>query len=81
VTVIKNRRLEWLGHIIRINETRSVKKIFERNLEGRRGRLSWINDVEGDLRKLGVKRWRTKALDRVEWASIIMEAKIKLTGP
>jgi hypothetical protein len=30
----------------------------------RRPRLRWINDVEDDLRKLGVKRWRTKALER-----------------
>jgi hypothetical protein len=30
--------------------------------------------------RLGVK-WRTKALDRVEWASIIREAKAKLKGP
>jgi hypothetical protein len=37
--------------------------------------------VEDDLRKLGVKRWRTKALDRVEWASIIREAKAKMKGP
>jgi ribosomal protein L34 len=81
VTVIKIRRLEWLGHVIRMNETRSVKKI----LEGRRGRgrpeLRWINEVEGDLRKLGVKRWRTKAVNREEWTSIIMEAKVKLKGP
>jgi len=85
VTVIKIRRLEWLGHVIRMNETRSVKKIFEGKLEGRRGRgrprLRWINDVEDDLRKLGVKQWRTKAMDREEWASIIMEAKAKLKGP
>jgi hypothetical protein len=58
---------------------KSVKKIFKGKLEGRRGRgqprLRWINDVEDGLRKLGVKRWRTKALDRVEWASIIREAK------
>jgi len=27
--------------------------------------------VVEDLRKLGVKRWRAKALDREEWASII----------
>jgi hypothetical protein len=46
-----------------------------------RPRLRWINDVEDDLRKLGVKRWRTKALDRQEWASIIREAKAKLKGP
>jgi hypothetical protein len=85
VTVIKIRRLERLGHVIRMNETRSVKKILEEKLEGRRGRgrprLRWINDVEDDLRKLGVKRRRTKALNREEWASIIMEAKVKLKGP
>ena len=66
-----------------LDETRSVKKIFEGKLEGRRGkgwpRLRWINDVD-DLRKLGVKR-RMKALDREEWASIIREAKAKLKGP
>jgi hypothetical protein len=85
ITVIKIRRLEWLGHIIRMDETRSVKKIFDGKLEGRSGRgrprLRWINNVEDDLRKLGVKRWRMKALDRVEWASIVREAKAKLKGP
>ena len=39
------------------------------------------NDVEDDLRKLGVKRWRTKALEREEWASNIKEAKAVLKGP
>jgi hypothetical protein len=83
VNVIKTRRLEWFGHMVRMNETRSVKKIFEGKSEGRirRARLRWINDVEDDLRKLGVKRWRTRALEREEWASIIKEAKVKLKGP
>jgi len=73
--------LEWLGHVIRMNETRSVKKIFEGKLEGRRGRgrprLRRINDVEDDLRNLR----KTKALDREGWASIVREAKAKLKGP
>jgi hypothetical protein len=85
VNVIKIRRLEWLGHVVRINETRSVKKIFEGKLEGRRGRgrprLRWINDVEDELRKLSVQRWRTKVLEREKWASIIKEVKAKLKGP
>jgi hypothetical protein len=34
VKVIKIRRLECLGHVVRMNETRSVKKIFEGKLEG-----------------------------------------------
>jgi hypothetical protein len=85
VNVIKIRRLEWLGHVVRMNETRYVKKSFEGKLVGRRGRgrprLRWINDVEDDLRKLSVKRWRRKALEREEWASVIKEAKAKLKGP
>jgi hypothetical protein len=56
VTAIKIRRQEWLGHVIRMNETRSVRKIFEGKLEGRRGRgrhrVRWIDDVEDDVRKL-----------------------------
>ena len=80
-----NSKIGMLGHVVRMNETRSVKKIFEGKLEGRRGkgrpRLRWINDVEDNLRKLGVKQLRTKALEREEWASIIKEAKAKLKGP
>ena len=34
--------------------------------------------MKDDLRELGVKRWRTKALDREEWASNIREANAKL---
>ena len=85
VSIIKIRRLEWLGHVVRMNETMSVKKIFEGKLEGRRRRgrprLRWINDVEDDLRKLSVKRWRMKALEREEWTSIIKKAKAKLKEP
>jgi hypothetical protein len=84
VSVIKVRRLGWLGHIIRMNEPRTVKKIFEEKLGGRRGRgrprLRWIDDVEDDLRNMGIKRWRIKMLERVEWASIIKEANAKLKG-
>jgi hypothetical protein len=68
-----------------MDETGCVKKTFEGKLEGRRGRgrprLRWINGVEGDLRKPGAKRWRTKGLDRVEWASFVREGKGKLKGP
>jgi hypothetical protein len=38
-----------------MDETRSVKKIFEGKLEGRRGkgrpRPRWINDVEDDFKE------------------------------
>jgi hypothetical protein len=37
--------------------------------------------MENDLRELSVKRWRTIALERQEWTSIIKEGKAKLKGP
>ena len=79
------QRLCWCSiYVVNIipKQNKSTKYIlfFEGKLEGRRGRgrprLRWINDVEDDLRKLGVKRWRTKALEREELASIIYGAPI-----
>jgi len=46
-----------------------VKKIFESKpweVEG--------EDVEKELLEMRVKRWRQKAVERKEWASIIKEA-------
>jgi hypothetical protein len=58
VSLIKVRRLEWLRHVI-MDETRTVKKIFEEKLGERRGRerprLWWIDDVEEDLRNMDIK--------------------------
>lgn len=36
------------------------------------GRLTHIkvDNVESDLRNMGVKSWKTRALDRTEWASV-----------
>jgi hypothetical protein len=42
----------------------------------RRGKpwLHWMDDVENDLRQMGVRRWRTKVVDRDEWLMLIEEA-------
>ncbi|PSN50508.1 hypothetical protein C0J52_14372 [Blattella germanica] len=62
-----------------------VKKILDGMIGGsrKRGRprLRWIDDVEENLKQLGVRRWRSKALDREVWASITKEAESKLKGP
>jgi hypothetical protein len=84
VTEIKVRRLEWLGHVIRTEDTRIPKMIFNVKPEGRRGagrpRLRWLDDVGADIKALGVKRWRIKAQDRKEWLEILSEAEAKLYG-
>ncbi|PSN33932.1 hypothetical protein C0J52_23017, partial [Blattella germanica] len=50
VVKIKQERIRWTGHVQRMSETRTAKKIFIRKLEGsgrRRGRprKRWIDDV------------------------------------
>jgi hypothetical protein len=37
--------------------------------------LRWLEDVEEDLREMKFKRWRQKAVDREEWASVIFRAQ------
>jgi ribosomal protein L34 len=60
ISVIKLRRLEWLGHVMRMNETRVARKILDDKRRRGRPRLRWLDDVEADLRSMGVNRWRMK---------------------
>jgi hypothetical protein len=41
----------------------------------------WLDDVEADIKTLGINRWRLKAQDRKEWMVILREDKDKLKGP
>jgi hypothetical protein len=43
--------------------------------------LRWLDDVEDDVKALGIRRWRIKAQDRNECMAIKREAKVKLKGP
>jgi hypothetical protein len=64
-----------------MSSQKAVKKVYQRSMAGRRCRgkpkLKWIDDVEEDLRSVGVKRWRKRTLDRREWAAMMREAKAK----
>jgi len=63
---IKGHRISWLGHLERM-EDRMAKKIFTQELEEtrRRGRprKRWKEEVERDLKVLGVRRWREVMAD------------------
>jgi hypothetical protein len=82
---IKVRSLEWFGHVVRMEDTRLPKLVFNAKPEGGRGdgrpRLRWLDDVEADVKALVVKRWRIRAQDRKEWLAVLMEAKAKLKEP
>jgi hypothetical protein len=61
VVDIKKERMEWTGHIVRMDQGRTAKKILGSKLEGsRRGRprMRWLEDVEKDMRQMKVRRWR-----------------------
>jgi hypothetical protein len=42
--------------------------------------LRWLDDVEADIKSLGIKRWRLKAQDRKECTVIPRKAKATLKG-
>jgi hypothetical protein len=67
-----------------MEDTYLPKMIFNAKPEGRRRvgrpRLRWLGGVEGDIKSLGVKRWRIKAQDRKEWSVILREDKAELKG-
>ncbi|GFU49631.1 uncharacterized protein TNCV_4143981 [Trichonephila clavipes] len=79
VNFIKIQRIKWAGHVIRMNEDRTTKKVFNAQPIGtqRKGRpnLRWI----GGLEKVLVSRtrnWRTLAGRRLAWKRLLEKAKV-----
>src|SRR6218665_2079456 len=72
-SIIRKRRLWWLGHVWRIDKGRRANQVLHWVPEGRkrRGRLrkNWTETVKNDLRGLEISWERAEALamDRVEW--------------
>lgn len=58
-SIIKKRRLQWYGHIMRMNRERPARKYFDLNLPGRRPRgrprKRWIETVRSDVEERGLK--------------------------
>jgi len=77
---IKIRKLEWAGHIIRMEEKRIPKKVLNGNSHTTRPvgrpRTRWANVVQRDaLQLLRIRRWRRRAANRDEWRYLMREAK------
>ena len=80
---VKVHIFEYLRYVVRINDKRRVKKVLKGKPGGGRKkgriRLRWLDDIESDLRNMGVKR-RTRALERTAWPSLVREAKATIKG-
>jgi hypothetical protein len=44
--------------------------------KGGKPRTKWIDNVEDDLRKMGIKRWRLTTADRIEWRGICEAVRV-----
>jgi hypothetical protein len=63
-----------------MNNERMPKRIMTTKTEGirKRGRprKRWIDEVEEDLKIMGIINWHAVAKDRQEWRKIVLEAKV-----
>jgi hypothetical protein len=61
VKYIETNRLDWAGHVIRMDNNRTVKKVLNTKPIGiwkiGRPKLKWGDDVIQDIKTLGVKNW------------------------
>lgn len=79
VVKIKKQRVKWLGHLWRAGATNTTRALIQweptsRRRQGR-PRLRWLQEVEEDLRRAGVKRWEEKTSNRKLWNSISGKVK------
>ena len=62
---IAKNRSKWMGHVVRMDQGRAVKKylrVNRRKVEevedsSRRPKLRWLEDMEEDLSEMKVRRW------------------------
>jgi len=78
VNHIKAQRLSWFGHIQRMPDTRTVKKIFKLNPLTKRSqgrpKYRWEDNIKQDICQMKVKNWMTFVQDRGKWKDIIEKA-------
>jgi hypothetical protein len=79
VRFVKARRISWVGHVERMEDSRMPMRVMRQKIYTRRKRdrpkVRWLDDVQEDLREMGIEGWRRKAQDRDLWKRIAQEVK------
>ena len=74
--IVKGRRIQWAGHMARMEEERMPRSVFLAQVDGRRPlgrpRKDWRRCLEEDIEKEGVnpRDWMTLAQDRRMWNNL-----------
>ncbi|PSN43214.1 hypothetical protein C0J52_26492, partial [Blattella germanica] len=77
MTTIKSHRLQFAGHMARVEYYRGVRRILEGKPEGKRPvgrlRMKWENNENRDLREVDYTGddWKTLAQDRDVWRAYV----------
>jgi hypothetical protein len=61
-----------------MEDSRMPKKVMKENLNQEkksRPKARWLDDVQEDLRAMGIEGWRGKAQDTDQWRRIAQKAK------
>ena len=79
INYVEVRILSWFGHINRMPETGTVRRIHKwKPFTGRpagRPKSRWEGDVRNDLKKMKLMKWAEQVQDRLKWKDIVKKAK------
>ena len=79
IETVRSNRLNWFGHVERMEENRIPKRILYVNLGTTRlrgrPRNRWQGEVREDGRILGAEGWLEKVHKREEWKKLLRTAR------
>jgi hypothetical protein len=79
VRFIKSRIIAQIGHMMRMDDKRTPKRVLEWKPIGMRirgrPRKRWIVDIEEDMQIMGIRWWSKQCKERAEWKTITEKAK------
>jgi hypothetical protein len=76
---ISLNRLQWFGHVQRMEKNRIPKRVLYMNLATTklrgRSRNRWQDEVREDGRIVGGEGWQEKVCNREEWKKLLRTAR------
>jgi hypothetical protein len=79
INQIKALRQSWFGHVQRMSDTRTVKKIFNwkpltKESQGR-PKYRWEDNIKQDICQMRIKNWIACVQDRGKWKEVVEKTR------